>query len=91
MFKGFVKKTAETSWLAKAVVGSVISGYTISEFVLTEERLDTLKRKMSDNGFSIFSKAHAFSTPDHGLHSPHYPWEFNKLYRTFDHAAYHNF
>ncbi|KAI8816275.1 cytochrome C1 family-domain-containing protein [Fimicolochytrium jonesii] len=34
-----------------------------------------------------FTTAHAFSTADHGLHAPHYPWEHHKFYKTYDHAA----
>lgn len=29
----------------------------------------------------------AFSTPDHGLHAPHYPFSFHKWNLGYDHAA----
>ncbi|KAJ3268680.1 cytochrome c1 [Terramyces sp. JEL0728] len=82
-------------WFAKATAGSALLGFAVSEFVLTDERMesinnswDSLLNKSEEYGISLpFRKAHAFSTADHGLHPPHFPWEFDKFYKTFDHAA----
>ncbi|KAI8998298.1 cytochrome c1 [Gaertneriomyces semiglobifer] len=38
-------------------------------------------------GINIFPEAHAFSSADHGLHPPHYPWDHYKPWKTFDHAS----
>ncbi|KAI9094708.1 cytochrome C1 family-domain-containing protein [Phlyctochytrium arcticum] len=47
-----------------------------------------LKSKMEELGLELpVTVAHAFSTVDHGLHAPHYPWEHQKPWKTFDHAA----
>jgi ubiquinol-cytochrome c reductase cytochrome c1 subunit len=35
----------------------------------------------------LFTNAYAFSTADHGLHAAHYPWDFQKFYKSYDHAA----
>jgi ubiquinol-cytochrome c reductase cytochrome c1 subunit len=86
-------------WFGKALVGSTAAGITISEFVLTPERMDVLETSVNATkvaaqkqaekfGFSLFKDAHAFSTADHGLHPSHLPWEFEKYYKTFDHDAY---
>lgn len=78
-------------WFSKALVGSTICGVAISEYVITDERVDSAKSFLATQaeklGFDM--KAYAFSTADHGLHPPHYPWEFQKFYKTFDHAAYY--
>jgi ubiquinol-cytochrome c reductase cytochrome c1 subunit len=86
-------------WFGKALAGSTVAGVAISEFVLTPERMGALERSVQNTkiamkkeaekfGISLFNDAHAFSTADHGLHPTHYPWEFEKVYKTFDHAAY---
>ncbi|KAI8906275.1 cytochrome c1 [Gorgonomyces haynaldii] len=46
-----------------------------------------MEQKASEYGISLPFVAHAFSTPDHGLHAPHYPFEFKKWWSTYDHAA----
>jgi ubiquinol-cytochrome c reductase cytochrome c1 subunit len=86
-------------WFGKALVGSTVGGIAISELVLTPERMDVLERSVHSTklavqkqaekfGISFFNDAHAFSTADHGLHPAHLPWEFEKIYKTFDHDAY---
>ena len=76
-----------------------ILGYGISNYVLTDDRLEPvyegvwtayskLAQAMERLGLEIpFAKAHAFSTADHGLHPPHYPWEHAKWWKTFDHSS----
>ena len=87
----------EALWFMRTATGSVILGYSISEYVLTDEVLAPVYSRMSVYGRKVesFAKewlpmpiAHAFSTPDHGLHAPHYPFEFKKWWATYDHAAY---
>ena len=72
--------TPNLKFYSTAVVGSTIGGVLISEYILTDDRLDSIKK-------GIFGEAHAFSTADHGMHAAHYPWEFDKFNKTFDHAA----
>lgn len=86
-------------WLGKAVLASALVSLTISNYVLTEERLEPLYASLSslvtvvaekarDLGITLpLTEAYAFSTPDHGLHPTHYPWEHKKLWKSFDHAA----
>jgi ubiquinol-cytochrome c reductase cytochrome c1 subunit len=69
----------DLAYFATALTGSTLGGLAISEYVLTDERLDTLKAKLP--------QSFGFSTADHGMHVSKYPWEFEKIYRTFDHAA----
>lgn len=59
-------------YFATCAIGSLVSGHILSEYVFTDDRL----------------QAHAFSTPDHGLHAAHYPWSFHKWWAGYDHAAY---
>jgi ubiquinol-cytochrome c reductase cytochrome c1 subunit len=86
-------------WFGKALAGSAIGGVAISELFLTTERMNELEDTLENTkksiqtefgkyGISLFGDAMAFSTADHGLHPAHHPWEFNKIYKTFDHAAY---
>ncbi|KAJ2995121.1 cytochrome c1 [Globomyces sp. JEL0801] len=93
-----LKVSPQASYLTKAVTGSLVGGYVISEFILTDERIkpvsdslqsfkSSLIQNATDLGINPFPTAHAFSTADNGLHSPHYPWEFEKATKTFDHAA----
>ncbi|RKO96613.1 hypothetical protein CXG81DRAFT_11306 [Caulochytrium protostelioides] len=42
---------------------------------------------LSRLGLEVGEHAHAFSTPDHGLHPVHYPWDHNGAFATYDHAA----
>lgn len=87
--------------LATKVTCSVVAGVGISEYVLTDERLaplyskasrlvDSVQDKAAKYGFSFVAHASGFSTPDHGLHPPVYPFEFKKWWATYDHAAYGN-
>ena len=89
-------------FLAFSVAGSTVAGVALSELVFTDERIQKAtnylesgiqkaSRKAQSMGLplpSFLVGAHAFSTADHGLHAPHFPWEFEKFYKTFDHAAY---
>ena len=97
----FADRKAAATWLAKAAAGSLVAGYTLSEYVFTDERLapvneavykaaQAVSRKAKELGLEVklpFLEAHAFSMPDHGLHPPHYPWDHYAWNKTFDHAA----
>ena len=83
----------KAKFFASALVLSSAGGLVISNIILTEERIESLSRTVAKAFESLgvkfpLNQAQAFSTADHGLHSPHYPWEFEKFYKTFDHAAY---
>ena len=78
MFKRLL--ASDLKFYSTAIVGSAAGGFLISEYVLTDDRLDNLKK-------SILGESFAFSTADHGMHAAHYPWEFSKFNKTFDHAA----
>lgn len=77
-------------FLAKAMIGSAVGGLVISNMILTDERMQRMTSATTKFGQSIglvHQNAEAFSTADHGMHAPHYPWEFDKFYQTFDHQA----
>jgi ubiquinol-cytochrome c reductase cytochrome c1 subunit len=83
---------AKTIFFTKTIIGSSLAGIAISEFILTEERIFNMAKAAEKMGLNLESipflgTAHAFSTAAHGLHPPHFPWEFEKFYKTFDHAA----
>ena len=94
-------RAEKTKWFAKAVVISSVLGFTLSNYVLTDEVLEpvykaidsgvaTLRKKANDLGLDFnltFLEAHAFSTPDHGLHPTHYPWDFHTWWTSYDHSA----
>ncbi|KAJ3044763.1 cytochrome c1 [Rhizophlyctis rosea] len=97
----FADRRAAVTWLAKAAAGSLVAGYTLSEYVFTDERLapvneavynvaQAVSKKAKEMGLEVklpFLEAHAFSMPDHGLHPPHYPWDHYGWNKTFDHAS----
>lgn len=86
----------------KSLTLSTLLGYLITKYTLDNEVIDNKlepvyhqiyssvnwlnSNVLSKMGFQI-SSALAFSTPDHGLHSPHYPWEHDKWWKTYDHKA----
>ncbi|KAI8586806.1 cytochrome C1 family-domain-containing protein [Geranomyces variabilis] len=92
-------RKAAAAWFAKAAAGSAILGYGISNYVVTDDRLapvtkavaesmTALQKKAAEYGIEMpFTVAHAFSTADHGLHPPHYPWDHAKPWKTYDHAS----
>lgn len=92
-------RKATMMWFTKAAAASAILGYGISNYVLTDDRMapvyksvaevaSSLKKKAEEMGLELpFTVVHAFSTADHGLHPPHYPWEHYKPWKTYDHAA----
>ncbi|KAI9204777.1 cytochrome C1 family-domain-containing protein [Polychytrium aggregatum] len=44
--------------------------------------------KLTEMGIKLpIPEALAFSDIDHGLHAPHFPWDFNAWWTTYDHAA----
>ncbi|EGF84459.1 hypothetical protein BATDEDRAFT_9227 [Batrachochytrium dendrobatidis JAM81] len=50
--------------------------------------MTALKHKAHEFGIELpILEAHAFSTADAGLHAPHWPWETNYWWTTFDHAS----
>lgn len=80
-------------FFTKAIIGSSVAGVAISELLLSDERIENMARAAQKMGLNLESipflgtTAHAFSTAAHGLHPPHFPWQFEKFYQTFDHAA----
>ncbi|KAL2912238.1 cytochrome c1 [Polyrhizophydium stewartii] len=75
-------------WFAKAAAASAVVGVSLSTFVLTDERLEPLAQGAASlMAAAGMPTAHAFSTGDNGLHPPHWPWDYNKPWATFDHAA----
>jgi hypothetical protein len=91
---------AQAAWFARALGASALVGYTVSEYILTDEKLDPIYQKMAkasryidakaaEYGVALPFTAFAFSTPDHGLHAPHYPFAFKTDFtKGYDHAAY---
>jgi ubiquinol-cytochrome c reductase cytochrome c1 subunit len=82
----------KAKFFASALLISSAGGLVISNIILTDERIDSLSHKVAQAFERLgirfpFNRAEAFSTADHGLHPPHFPWEFEKFYKTFDHAA----
>ncbi|KAJ1546035.1 cytochrome c1 [Nowakowskiella sp. JEL0078] len=93
------------AWYAKTAAACGVAGFLVSEYVLTDERLEpvyetlwsarqSLMRKAQELGMnkitivpSILGEAHAFSDLSHGLHAPHFDWEHQKMWKSFDHAA----
>jgi ubiquinol-cytochrome c reductase cytochrome c1 subunit len=82
----------KAKFFASALLISSAGGLVISNIILTDERIETLSRTTAKAFERLgirypFNQAQAFSTADHGLHPPHFPWEFEKFYKTFDHSA----
>ncbi|KAI9025522.1 cytochrome C1 family-domain-containing protein [Hyaloraphidium curvatum] len=71
--------------------GCSSAAYLTSEYLVTDERLASwqasLKEAVGGMTRIVVPAGHAFSTPDHGLHPAHMPWESDKWYKTYDHAA----
>ncbi|KNC97758.1 ubiquinol--cytochrome-c reductase catalytic subunit CYT1 [Spizellomyces punctatus DAOM BR117] len=94
-------RKAAMMWFTKAAAASAIVGYGISNYVLTDDRMapvykavseasTELKKKAKEFGIELeipFTVAHAFSTADHGLHPPHYPWDHYSPWKSYDHAS----
>lgn len=88
---------------SKTLAGCSVLGYTLSNYVLTDDLLEPvyesiysvqtrLQRAAATFGTKVslnaLPEALAFSLPDDGLHAPHHPWEHKKWWKSFDHAAY---
>lgn len=78
---------------AKSFVGTLfassLAAYGVSEYIVTDERVaDAQKWAREQITSKVAVKGEAFSTPDHGLHPAHWPWESDKWYKTYDHAAW---
>eukprot|EP00842_Homolaphlyctis_polyrhiza_P000272 jgi/Hompol1/1245/HPOL_001761-RA len=74
----FSSRSDAALWLAKATAGSAAVGLGVA-FVMADKKALGLQLPMLE--------AHALATADDGLHPPHLPWDFKKLWTTFDHAA----
>lgn len=82
-------------WLSKAAACSAILGYTLSEYVFNDDLINKYDSVFYNQLSILLSKfnslflieGNAFSTADHGLHVPEYPWSHNNPFKTFDHAA----
>ena len=61
-------------WLAKSLSGCAIASYTLSNHVLTDQRLETAFETVKPYLPQPLLKGLAFATPDHGMHPAHYPW-----------------
>ncbi|KAJ3080779.1 cytochrome c1 [Quaeritorhiza haematococci] len=97
----FANRKDLVMWFSKTAAVCGILGYTISNHVLTDERMSpvyeqlyqlqvALKQKMEGMGIELklpLLEALAFSTGDDGLHAPAYPWEHRKWWISYDHAA----
>jgi hypothetical protein len=89
---GFSQRRLSGAWLGKAAAGSLLGGYALSTYVLTDERLAPLASATASvlkscQEAGLLPQGHAFSTADHGLHPAHYPWDFHKFWVSYDHAA----
>jgi len=81
------------------LAGTLGASYLISEHILTDDRLEAAgvfsaidgaratARRMLGMTAIVVPTVHAFSTPDTGLHAPHFGFESDKWYKTFDHAS----
>ena len=65
----FARLKPSLIWSAKAVTGCGLAAVSLSTFVITDDRLEKLSPFLPK-----LLTAHAFATPDHGLHPGHYPW-----------------
>ncbi|KAJ3342810.1 cytochrome c1 [Gonapodya sp. JEL0774] len=92
----FAKPLLRASGQIAATLGG---SYVVSEHVLTDERLEragvfraldsarAAARATLGMTSVIVPTIHSFSTPDTGLHSPHWGFESDKLHKTYDHAS----
>ena len=96
VYSRFTPNKQTVFWYTKASVVSLGLGYTLSNYVLTDTLLEPVYEKTLAYYSLVLKKLHdmglvtegfAFSTADHGLHPAHYPWDFHKVWRTYDHAS----
>jgi hypothetical protein len=81
---------ATTKSLGLTLLGCSGAAFLTSEYILTDDRLSSLQEKAREMMGVLkieVPTVHAFSTPDHGLHPAHLPWESDKWSKTYDHAA----
>ncbi|KAJ3227963.1 cytochrome c1 [Clydaea vesicula] len=85
MFKNIGSKlTANQIWFGKSILFCGVTSYTITKYVWTDENQQKLTKILINN---TIPTAKAFSTPDHGLHAPHYPFDHHGLTKTYDHSS----
>ena len=78
-------------WATAATGASLVVGYGAAQLVAPKDQ--SALEYIDSISTGILSKLqqsveiHAFSTPDHGLHAPHYPFEFKKWWAGYDHHA----
>lgn len=76
---------------AATLLGCSGAAYLVDQFIVTDDLVNQLQTSMRDLVGGMVKIAvptvQAFATPDHGLHPAHQPWESDKWYKTYDHAA----